>query len=81
MIKNKEYVKLGQNCWIDKDTIIGYMPTRKISHLTLVIGDTDVIRSGTIVYLGSRLTRGFETGHNVIIREENVIKSNVKSLE
>ena len=78
IIKKNEYVKLGQNYRIDVNAIIGYMPSRKIGDLTLVIGDNAVIRSGTIVYLGSRLGRGFETGHNVIVREENIIGDNVK---
>lgn len=78
MIRNSEYVKLGRNYRIDEDAIIGYMPSRKISDLRLIIGEDAVIRSGTIVYLGSRLGRGFETGHNVIIREENIIGDNVK---
>jgi len=78
MIKNSEYVKLGKNCIIDEKSILGYVPSRKITDLTLTVGDNSVIRSGTIIYLGSKIGRGLETGHNVIIREENMIGENVK---
>lgn len=75
---NKKYVKIGGNAVIDKESIIGYMPSRKINDLVLVIGDNARIRAGTIIYLGSQIGNNFETGHNVIIREENTIGDNVK---
>jgi len=78
MILNKEFVRLGKNCKIDDTAIVGYMPSRKISDLTLEIGDNAVIRAGSIVYLGSKIGENFETGHNVVIREENVIGNDVK---
>jgi len=78
MILNKEFVKLVKNCKIDDTAIVGYMPSRKINDLTLEIGDNSVIRAGSIIYLGSKMGENFETGHNVIIREENVIGNNVK---
>lgn len=37
-----------------------------------------VIRSGTIIYKGSKIGRGLVTGHNVVIREYNIIGENVK---
>lgn len=33
------------------------------------IGDDSVIRSGTVIYSGVRIGRGFECGHHVVIRE------------
>lgn len=54
------------------------MPSRKILRLILTVGDKAVIRSGTVVYLGSSIGKHFETGHNVVIREENIIGDNVR---
>jgi acetyltransferase-like isoleucine patch superfamily enzyme len=78
LIRNARYVKLGRDCKIDKDAIVGYMSLRKINNLSLIIGEGAMIRSGTVIYLGSIIGRSFETGHNVIIREENFIGDNVK---
>jgi acetyltransferase-like isoleucine patch superfamily enzyme len=78
MIRTSEYIKLGKDCKIDETAVIGYMPSRKLKDLTLIIGDRAVIRSGTVIYLGSKIGDDFETGHNVIVREENVIGNNVK---
>jgi acetyltransferase-like isoleucine patch superfamily enzyme len=63
---------------IDDSAILGYKPAREIRDLTLVIGDGAKIRSGTVVYAGSRIGKNLETGHNVIIREENVIGDDLK---
>jgi acetyltransferase-like isoleucine patch superfamily enzyme len=54
------------------------LPSRPLKDLTLSIGDRAVIRSGTVIYLASQIGDDFETGHNVIVREENVIGNNVK---
>jgi acetyltransferase-like isoleucine patch superfamily enzyme len=78
MIVNKEYVKIGVGSIIDNNAIVGYMPSRKIGNLTLSIGANARVRSGSVIYLGSKIGNDFETGHNVIIREENVIGNNVK---
>jgi len=68
----------GKNFHADETCIIGYMPARKIKDYNLYIGDNAVIRSGTVIYLGSRIGNNFETGHNVVIREENTIGDNFK---
>ena len=47
----------------------GDVPTR--------IGDGAVIRSHTIIYAGNIVGRGFQSGHNVLIREENTIGDEV----
>lgn len=78
MIRNSRRVRLGANSNIDKAAIIGYRPSRAIEHPILTIGDRCVIRSGSVIYLGSKLGRNFETGHNVTIREEVVIGDFVK---
>jgi acetyltransferase-like isoleucine patch superfamily enzyme len=42
-----------------------------------VIGDDAVIRSGTTIYAGNRIGRGFRSGHKANIREANTIGDNV----
>ena len=78
MIANERYVKLGSNCKIDESALVGYMPSRRISDYKLIVEDGAIIRSGSIIYLGSRIGRNLETGHNVIIREENLLGDDVK---
>jgi|GEM_PF-2436302 acyl-[acyl carrier protein]--UDP-N-acetylglucosamine O-acyltransferase len=55
MIRTSEYIRLGKDCKIDKTAVIGYMPSRQLKDLTLIIGDQSVIRSGTVIYLGSKI--------------------------
>lgn len=78
MILNEEYVRLGSNCKIDENALVGYMSSRKINDLELIIEDGAIIRSGTVVYLGSKIGCNFETGYNVVVREENLLGDRVK---
>lgn len=64
---------IGENCIFEQGTIIGYKPVRKIENQKLFIGDNAYVRSGTIIYAGSRIGSHLETGHNVVIREQNII--------
>jgi acetyltransferase-like isoleucine patch superfamily enzyme len=73
-----KWVKIGKGYNLDKDVIIGYKPERRVRNLELVIGSNAKIRSGTIIYAGSKIGNNLETGHNVIIREENEIGDNFK---
>lgn len=66
-------VEVSADCNIDKDVILGYKPSRKIVSKELIIGRKARIRSGSVIYLGSNIGHSLETGHNVIIREENKI--------
>ncbi len=77
MIKDKKVI-LGRGVEIEKDTVIGYQPQRKTPNQTLRIGDGSKIRRGTIIYLGSKIGKKMETGHNVVIREENQIGDEFK---
>ena len=65
-------VKLGQRAIIDAGAILGYSPSRGQEY-QLTIGPDARIRSGTVIYGASWIGSGLETGHNVVIREENVI--------
>jgi acetyltransferase-like isoleucine patch superfamily enzyme len=58
---------------VDPTAILGYLSPRKGVSTELVIGAGAVVRSGTVIYAGSRIGEGLETGHNVVIREENEI--------
>lgn len=39
-------------------------------HLPLVLGDGAYLRTGTVLYDGSRIGSGLETGHHVVVRED-----------
>jgi acetyltransferase-like isoleucine patch superfamily enzyme len=70
-------IHIGRNKKFDKNVIVGYNPDRKIADKSLHIGDFAHLRSGTIIYLGSKIGDKFETGHNVLVREENKLGNNV----
>lgn len=61
---------------LDDDVLLGYPSSRDCDPL-LVIGAGARLRSGTVVYAGSRIGRRFETGHHVVIREQNRIGDDV----
>ncbi len=66
-------IKLGKDVQIDPDVLLGYLTARKIKDMTLRIGNQAQIRSGSVIYVGSTIGKELSTGHNVIIREENLI--------
>ena len=76
-LKNNKLVCLGNNAIIDDGVILGYAPCRGNNQL-LNIGPGAQIREGTIIYGGSRIGCNFETGHNVVVREENDIGDNFR---
>lgn len=77
--KGNFLVKMGKKAIIDQRVILGYdLGIRKIKNKLLIIGDYARIRAGTCIYLGSKIGDWLETGHNVIIREENRVGNNFK---
>jgi acetyltransferase-like isoleucine patch superfamily enzyme len=62
-------VELGTGAIIDDSVVLGYAPGRCEPALLSIARGAN-IRSGTVIYAGSTLGRGLETGHNVIIREQ-----------
>ena len=74
---DKNFLELGNNCLIDPTVSIGEIPERKIDSIYLKIGQNSTIRSHSVIYAGSKLGNSFNSGHNVIIREENEIGDNV----
>jgi acetyltransferase-like isoleucine patch superfamily enzyme len=70
-------VRLGEGHHIDPGVVLGYRTGRGIEDLVLRIGPGAQIRSGTVIYAGSTIGAGLQTGHNVVIREQNVIGDNL----
>jgi acetyltransferase-like isoleucine patch superfamily enzyme len=66
-------VIVGEGCQIDPGVILGYLTGRKLDDTTLRLGPRARVRTGTVLYAGSSIGAGLETGHNVVIREQNVI--------
>jgi acetyltransferase-like isoleucine patch superfamily enzyme len=63
---------------VDASAILGYPPARSIDGGTgLVLGPNARVRSGSTIYRGSRIGARFQTGHNVVVREECVIGDDV----
>lgn len=68
-----ELVEHGSNFTVEEDVVVGRVPDRSIEISPLEVGDSATIRSGSVVYACSSIGRGLETGHNVVIREQNEI--------
>lgn len=72
-----EQVVLGDECEVDPGVVLGLLTGRQIDDLSLSIGSGARIRYGTVIYAGSTIGAGLQTGHNVVIREENRIGENL----
>lgn len=68
-----ENIITGRGLSADKNTVIGYLSPRDGVGDRLVIGDEARVRSGSVIYAGSTIGNRLETGHNVVLREENEI--------
>lgn len=71
-----EHVILLGSRTVDDNVMLGYKTGRRIPTQTVHIGSDATIRSGTVIYAGITIGVGLETGHNVVIREENIIGDN-----
>jgi acetyltransferase-like isoleucine patch superfamily enzyme len=60
----------------DPGVEIGY-PAARVAGAELTIGQDARLRSGTILYAGSRIGDRFETGHHVVVREQCEIADDV----
>lgn len=69
----KSKIIIGKGKKLGRHVQLGVPSGRKVADLRLVIGSHANIRSGTVIYLGSRIGSRLETGHNAVIREENII--------
>lgn len=71
-------VNLGANCQVAQFVLVGVPPRGYADgELETVIGEGAVIRSHTVIYAGNKIGRGFQTGHGVMIREQNSIGDKV----
>ena len=61
---------------VDAGVIVGYSAER-VAAVALSIGLGARLRSGTVIYGGSRIGERLQTGHGVVIREESVIGDDV----
>lgn len=75
-------VVLGDNAFVGANCIIGeywmdFIRDRQPHAHPLTIGKDALIRSGSILYAGSTIGDGFQTGHQVTIREKAQIGDHV----
>jgi acetyltransferase-like isoleucine patch superfamily enzyme len=66
---------IGPGADIDPGVLVGYLPGRPGPFEDVRIGAGARIRSGSVIYAGVTIGEDFETGHNVVVREENRIGS------
>lgn len=71
------FIQIGEITEISPYVLIGQQPRRSIPNLALVIGEGAWIGSGTVIYLGSTIGARLQTGHHVVIREQNVLGDEV----
>jgi acetyltransferase-like isoleucine patch superfamily enzyme len=75
-IKSDDFFTLGANPFIDDYVVLGLCPPGRVFS-KLIIGDNAVIRSHSVIYAGTKIGKDFQTGHGVLIREENIIGDSV----
>jgi acetyltransferase-like isoleucine patch superfamily enzyme len=70
-------LELGDGCITDPRVTLGQLSGRRLENATLRIGPSAYLRSGTVIYAGSVIGSHLQTGHNVVIREQNEIGDHV----
>ena len=71
-------VTLGESCEVGPFCIVGDPPRGKNpGECPTAMGNAAVIRSHTVIYAGNVIGDQFQTGHNVLLREDNEIGSHV----
>jgi len=87
--KIDEGVEIGPYCiihehvWIKKNTKVGAycemgLTTPLAHEKQLEIGENSVIRSHSVIYAGSKIGAGLQTGHHVCVREKSDIAEGVQ---
>ncbi|MBW3638386.1 MAG: N-acetyltransferase [Actinobacteria bacterium] len=66
----------GADLVADDDVRVGYRADRPVDE-PLHLGPAARLRSGTVLYAGSRIGARFSTGHHVVIREQSTIGDDV----
>lgn len=69
-------VRLGKHCRIDIGVILGFSEGTN-SKIVTKIGKNSIFRPYSIVYTGVSIGDNFQTGPNVLIRENNIIGNEV----
>ena len=65
-------VTLGEDSVIQDNVVLGSDDAGEVR-----IGDKALIRSGSVIYSGVRIGNGFQSGHNVLVRENTEIGDDV----
>jgi acetyltransferase-like isoleucine patch superfamily enzyme len=73
-----DLVRVADDLELDPGVLIGYLTGRRVADLTLRIGAGSRLHSGTVIYAGSTIGAEFQTGHNVVVREQNQIGDHVQ---
>lgn len=77
-VRSTQPATVGRGCRIAPDVVLGEPATRRFAgRRTLVLGDGAVLRSGSVLYAGTRIGDRLQTGHHVVIREQNVLGDDV----
>jgi Acetyltransferase (isoleucine patch superfamily) len=71
-----EWERGGTNDAPQGGVIVGHPAARRVDR-PLALGVDASLRSGTVLYEGATIGQRFETGHNVIVREQTVIGDDV----
>ena len=67
-------VEIGEGTVVQEGAIVGEPPRGKQpGELVTRIGSGGIIRSGTVIYAGATIGDRFQTGHDALVREDNVI--------
>lgn len=69
---------IGEGTSVDEGALLGYISGRLSDRRVLKIGAGSKIRYGSVVYEGSTIGPRLETGHGVVIREENQIGADLR---
>ncbi len=64
-------IMLASPSEVHPTAILGEVPGRSIPSLALRVGSHAVIRAHSVIYAGCQIGSHLETGHRVVIREEN----------
>jgi acetyltransferase-like isoleucine patch superfamily enzyme len=73
-----ELLIVGEDVYQDPNVLVGYRTGRRIADHTLRLGDHAYLRAGTVIYGGSTIGSHFQTGHNVVVREQNTLGDHVQ---
>lgn len=78
----RDEVTVGPNSFLGANAILGeytvdFLKNPERKSLPLEIGDSALIRSGSIIYAGTTIGEHFQTGHQVTIREKTKIGNHV----